>query len=205
MSKGAVSPVSDRRHRIVLDGDRWGAIVRPFNFEEAVRFAARVESNRHQASLELGESCIVEDLKLKGKPLTAAAKASIGLQVLLISGDGATAREIDSDDLGDEAAQVFVANDGKEMVCIRLEDKHFDRTDFIFLEPDANRFESYSAAKHKGGALDTDRDFIRQHLLRELQPQLEVLEREAPAAIAALARELAKIGGVVFEAHLGKA
>lgn len=197
--------VSEKRHRVVLDGDRWGAIVRPINYEEALKFGAKVESHRYQACLDVAESTIVEDLKLKGKPLTPAAKASIGLQVLIVSGDGATAREVSSDDLGDEAGAVYVANESRDLICLRLEDRHFERTDLLFLEPDPGRFESYAAAKHKGGGLDTDRDFVRQHLLREMQGHLETLEREAPAAIAALARELAKIGGVVFEAHLGKA
>lgn len=207
MATKTASPVSELRHQVILDGDRWGAVVRPGNYDEVLRFGGKLDAHRHEACLELGRAVIVEDLKLKGKPLTPAAIASIGLQSILIAGDAATARECSKDELGDAAAAIAVAHDEKpyELICLRLEDKHFATTDFLFVEPEPARFESYSSAKHKGGGLDKDRDFVRQYLVREMQGQLETLERDAPLAIAALARELAKIGGVVFEAHLGKA
>lgn len=197
--------VSEKRHRIVLEGGRFGAVVRTPNYQEFVQFLARWEKDSHAASIVLCDAILVEDLKPK-KPLTPAAKASIGTQVAAYAGDGAAASEIEPGDCSDEIAAVAKEYEGKrDIVCLRLEDKHFETRDFVFLEPDAGQFESYSTAKRKGGSIDTDRDFVKRHLVKELQPQIAELEREAPLAFAVLAKELAKVGGVTFEGTLGKA
>lgn len=198
----ADSPVSERRKHVTLSNAKFAAMVRPANYEEISRCLTVEKSDRVGAHVKL-----FDDVNVEKAVLPPAARFSLGLQVVKYSGGDSFAEQVptDGDGLPDEVAQAFDERQLKDpkaaILAFRVSDA-FGELYFLCLEPSPDRFESHLKAKSKGGGIDTDLQFFKQH---RFYGDLDTLKREAPLAISSLANALAEAGGICLEATLGEA
>lgn len=195
-----MAAVSERRRRIEISNGRFGAMVRPANYEEINRCITSAKTDKVGAHVRLFDAVNVDKAQLP-----PAACFSLGLAVVKISGGESFASEVKPDDLPEKVAEAFVERQDKDpkasFLAFRVADEGLVEY-FLVREPEPARFDAYLKAKTNGSGIDADLAFVKQH---RFYGDLEVLQREAPLAISSLANAIAEVGGICLEASLGEA
>ena len=194
-----MADVSTRKKRINLSNGK-SALVRFPNFDEVAACLNTEKKDKVAAYAKLFDAIDLEKQKITG-----ALKFSFGVNAFKGLAGSSFASVISEDQLSPAAAEAWVAKQEKAMglslVAIHLSDEAGE-FDFLFIEPEPGRLESFLKSKTDGAGIDADLAFVRQH---RFFGDLEMLKRECPLAIASLANALAEVGGVCLEATVGEA